>query len=53
MESRNAIDAVERGAKAVDEGVKVSHQAEEALRKILEAAERATQMVRDIARATV
>ncbi len=52
-ESRNAIDAVERGAKSVDEGVKVSHQAEEALRKILESAERATQMVRDIARATV
>ena len=31
-ESRNAIDAVERGAKSVDDGVKVSHQAEEELR---------------------
>ena len=49
----SADGAVERGARSVDEGVKVSHQAEDALRRILESAERSTQMVREIARATV
>ena len=29
-ESKNAIDAVQRGARSVDEGVKVSHQADDA-----------------------
>src|SRR5581483_5824340 len=52
-ESENAIGAVERGARSVEEGVQVSHQAEDALRRILESADRSTQMVREIARATV
>ncbi len=52
-ESKNAIAAVERGAQSVEDGVRVSHQAEDALRRILDSAERSTQMVREIARATV
>ena len=52
-ESENAIGAVNRGARSVEDGVKVSHQAEDALKRILESADRATQMVREIARATV
>src|SRR6187551_3557538 len=52
-ESRNAIQAVERGAQNVDRGVQVSNEAERALKKILESSEKSTDMVRAIARATV
>jgi methyl-accepting chemotaxis protein len=52
-ESRNAIAAVERGAKNVDRGVEVSNDAERALKKILESSQKSTNMVRAIARATV
>ena len=52
-ESRNAIAAVEQGNSNVDEGVEVSAQAEQALRKILESAQHSTNMMRAIARATV
>ncbi|MDJ0765015.1 MAG: methyl-accepting chemotaxis protein [Myxococcota bacterium] len=52
-ESRNAIAAVEQGNSNVDEGVNVSAEAEQALRKILESAKRSTNMMRAIARATV
>ncbi len=52
-ESRNAILAVERGAKNVDRGVEVSNEAEHALKKILESSQKSTNMVRAIARATV
>lgn len=52
-ESRNAIQAVERGALNVDRGVQVSNEAERALKKILESSQKSTNMVRAIARATV
>jgi methyl-accepting chemotaxis protein len=52
-ESRNAIQAVERGAQNVDRGVQVSNDAERALKKILESSQKSTNMVRAIARATV
>ena len=52
-ESKNAISAVERGAKNVDRGVEVSNEAEHALKKILESSQKSTNMVRAIARATV
>jgi methyl-accepting chemotaxis protein len=52
-ESRNAIQAVERGAANVDRGVQVSNDAERALKKILESSQKSTNMVRAIARATV
>ncbi|MCL2824077.1 MAG: methyl-accepting chemotaxis protein [Polyangiaceae bacterium] len=51
-ESKNAIIAVERGAKNVDRGVEVSNEAERALKKILESSQKSTSMVRAIARAT-
>jgi len=53
MESKNAINAVERGAHNVDRGVLVSNEAERALKKILESSQKSTNMVRAIARATV
>ena len=52
-ESRNAIQAVERGAHNVDRGVEVSNEAERALKKILDSSQKSTSMVRAIARATV
>jgi methyl-accepting chemotaxis protein len=52
-ESKNAINAVERGAHNVDRGVEVSNEAERALKKILESSQKSTAMVRAIARATV
>ena len=52
-ESKNAVIAVERGAKNVDRGVEVSNEAEHALKKILESSQKSTNMVRAIARATV
>ena len=52
-ESKNAINAVERGAQNVDRGVEVSNEAERALKKILESSQKSTNMVRAIARATV
>jgi methyl-accepting chemotaxis protein len=52
-ESKNAIQAVERGALNVDRGVEVSNEAERALKKILESSQKSTNMVRAIARATV
>jgi methyl-accepting chemotaxis protein len=53
LESKNAINAVERGAHNVDRGVEVSNEAERALKKILESSQKSTNMVRAIARATV
>jgi len=52
-ESKNAINAVERGAHNVERGVEVSNEAERALKKILESSQKSTNMVRAIARATV
>jgi methyl-accepting chemotaxis protein len=52
-ESRNAIIAMERGVKNVEEGVRLGGEAEGALKKINESAGKSTQMVKAIARATV
>ena len=52
-ESRNAISAVERGNLAVDQGVQVSEDAEQALRQILDSSGKSTNMMHTIARATV
>jgi methyl-accepting chemotaxis protein len=52
-ETRNAISAVETGNANVDKGVQVSDDAERALRQILESSQKATNMMRSIARATV
>jgi methyl-accepting chemotaxis protein len=52
-ESRNAVTAMERGVKSVDEGVRLGLEAESALKKILESATKSSQMVKAIARATV
>ncbi len=52
-ETKNVINAMEKGLKSVDEGVNLSAEAEQALRKIVESSTRSTDMVRAIARATV
>jgi methyl-accepting chemotaxis protein len=53
QESQLAIKAVEDAAVTVDEGVRVSYKAENALQVILESAQRSTEMVDQIAKATV
>ena len=52
-ESHNAIAAMERGVKNVEEGVRLGGEAEGALKKIFDSAKKSTQMVKAIARATV
>lgn len=52
-EARQAVEAVSRGYDAVEQGVKLSKEAGEALNKILDSAKRSTSRTRDIAKATV
>ncbi|MEO0811652.1 MAG: methyl-accepting chemotaxis protein, partial [Myxococcota bacterium] len=52
-ESRNAINVMSQGVSDVDEGVRLGHNAEDALRKIVESAKRSTLMIKAIAQATV
>jgi methyl-accepting chemotaxis protein len=52
-ESKNAISAIARGERSVEAGVSLSRAAESALREILGSADKATEMVRSIALATV
>lgn len=52
-ESRNAVAAMGQGVRNVDEGVLLGREAEGALRKISESANKSTMMVKAIARATV
>jgi methyl-accepting chemotaxis protein len=52
-ESRNAVAAMNQGVKSVEEGVQLGREAETALKKIFESANKATMMVKAIARATV
>ncbi len=52
-ESKNAIGVMTKGVDAVHEGVKLGHEAETALHKILESAKRSTLMIKAIAQATV
>jgi methyl-accepting chemotaxis protein len=53
QESRNAAQAMNHGVKSVDEGVQLGREAEGALKKISDSANKATLMVKAIARATV
>jgi methyl-accepting chemotaxis protein len=52
-ESKNAIEAMERGVRNVEEGVRLGGEAGSALKKIYDSSSKATQMVKAIARATV
>ena len=52
-ESRNAVAVMNQGVKNVEEGVQLGRDAEGALWKINDSAQKATQMVKAIARATV
>ncbi|MFZ5468160.1 MAG: methyl-accepting chemotaxis protein [Myxococcota bacterium] len=52
-ESRNAVAAMNQGVKNVDQGVQLGHEAEGALKKIFDSANKSTMMVKAIARATV
>ncbi|HET9449359.1 MAG TPA: methyl-accepting chemotaxis protein, partial [Aggregicoccus sp.] len=52
-ESRNAVSVMNQGVKNVEEGVQLGREAEGALRKINESAQKSTQMVKAIANATV
>jgi methyl-accepting chemotaxis protein len=52
-ESRNAVAAVSQGVRNVDEGERLGHEAERALKQIFESANKSTMMVKAIARATV
>lgn len=52
-ETRNVIGAMDRGLDSVKDGVRLSTEAEGALRQIVESATKSTSMVREIARATV
>ncbi|MBX7096961.1 MAG: methyl-accepting chemotaxis protein [Myxococcaceae bacterium] len=53
QESRNAVGAMGQGMRAVEEGVALGREAEGALKKIQDSANKSTQMVKAIARATV
>jgi methyl-accepting chemotaxis protein len=52
-ESRNAVGAMNQGVRHVEDGVVLGRETEGALKKIQESANRSTQMVKAIARATV
>jgi methyl-accepting chemotaxis protein len=52
-ESRNAITVMSKGVDDVEEGVRLGHDAEAALRKIVDSAKRSTLMIQAIAQATV
>jgi len=52
-ESANAVAAMDRGVKNVEEGVRLGQEAETALKKIQASSAKSTQMVKAIARATL
>jgi len=52
-ESKNAVSVMSKGVDDVEEGVRLGHDAESALRKIVESAKRSTLMIQAIAQATV
>lgn len=52
-QSRRAVDAMAQGVASVDEGVRLGHNAEDALRKIVDSTKRCTLMIHAIAQATV
>lgn len=52
-ESRHAVSVMSKGVDDVEEGVRLGHNAEDALRKIVDSAKRSTLMIHAIAQATV
>jgi methyl-accepting chemotaxis protein len=52
-EAKDAVKSIQEGGRNVDEGVALSLEAGDALRKILERAQRSTEMARSIERSTV
>ncbi len=52
-ESRNAVQVMNQGVRNAEEGVQLGREAEGTLRKINDSAQKSTQMVKAIARATV
>ncbi|MEK7704668.1 MAG: methyl-accepting chemotaxis protein, partial [Myxococcota bacterium] len=52
-ESKRAIDVMSKGVEDVEQGVRLGHDAEDALRKIVDSAKRSTLMIKAIAQATV
>ena len=52
-ESANAVTAMDRGVKNVEEGVRLGQEAETALKKIQASSVKSTEMVKAIARATI
>lgn len=52
-QSRRATGVMSEGVENVEEGVRLGHNAEDALRKIVESAKRSTLMIQAIAQATV
>ena len=52
-QSKNAVTAMDRGVRNVEEGVRLGQETETALKKIEESSHKATQMVKAIARATI
>jgi methyl-accepting chemotaxis protein len=53
LESKNAVEAIGRGVRDVEEGVRLGQEAETALKKIQASSHKSTQMVKAIAHATV
>jgi len=51
--SRMAVQAMDRGVRNVEEGVRLGQETETALKKIQESSQKSTQMVKAIARATI
>jgi methyl-accepting chemotaxis protein len=51
-ESKNAVHAIQRGTQSVEEGVKLSKEAMEALNKILDSSMKSTERIQEIARTT-
>jgi methyl-accepting chemotaxis protein len=52
-QSRAAVQAMDRGVRNVEEGVRLGQETETALKKIQESSQKSTQMVKAIARATI
>jgi len=52
-QSKNAITAMDRGVRNVEEGVRLGQETETALKKIQESSQKSTLMVKAIARATI
>jgi methyl-accepting chemotaxis protein len=53
MEAKDAVESIRAGAKSVEEGVALSLEAGDALKKILDSSARSTEMAKKIERATV